>query len=503
MKTTPQKQQQQQQQQKQQQQFNKTIITNPGIVDRIEKDVVGFHLYGFSFERCVAVADRNHPLISYGRGILRSRALAPSTCTIAPPSSLSSPPNNIEPPYHLWVDIQTPSLIPTIGPFLRTLVRITDGVDPRTLRVVTSFHWKEETTDADAACPISSSKTIAAAAAKIAHHIHMIIRNSMGAALFLTSLSIVLPEGVAFEHVKEAMANNENVNYPTIRLVERHAVMDTFGMHQDYATAATLSTTISTKVGEGLSFPPVRVEDYLNSQRYDGTSFRFLVQTRMCTVRLTPILYQLARRLRGHSMLSLERPLDQNSLSNGRRPLLLACVDKVANLYRIILLARDYNVQYRLIIVVRNRAIRNKLAVETTRFITGLDKSENDLEEGHPRVETIDDTCTLLNSNPKCHGKIVAVDLHPNALTLDADGVDVDTIQDPMMALNLLTSCDALIWGFEKDGIPAKLDVLSNEYVQVRCRSSLNIVAAMSIVMHAYEPISRSRCAVVMKESEC
>ena len=97
----------------------------------------------------------------------------------------------------------------------------------------------------------------------------------------------------------------------------------------------------------------------------------------------------------------------------------------------------------------------------------------------------------------------MAVDLHPNALTLDADGVDVDTIQDPMMALNLLTSCDVLIWGFEKDGIPAKLDVLSNEYVQVRCRSSLNIVAAMSIVMHAYEPISRSRCAVVMKESEC
>ena len=226
---------------------------------------------------------------------------------------------------------------------------------------------------------------------------------------------------------------------------------------------------------EGRPSPPICIDNYISFDGSGDVSARVLVQTRMCTVRLTPILYYLARALRNECQVTPRyenKPVVQMQDQSTPLPLILACVDKVANLFRIIMLARDYKAQHKLVIVVRDERIQTRLTAEMTKFIAGLDPTDDRRDE-IPRIETINGTVALLEK--ECSGEIVAVDLHPDALTLDEmnDG-----------ALSALRSAGAVIWGFEKDGIPDAIDEMAECYVQVRCRSSLNLVAAMSVVLH-------------------
>ena len=404
-----------------------TKITNPGIADRLEKDVSGFEQYGFSFDATTKIF-RAPPRPSQS-------------------SSTKSCSNNHQ---HLWVTIPKPALVASVGPFLRTLVRMSDAIDPQILRVVVSFCWSE---DGDGDDGITAS-----AAARIAHHVHMIVRNSMSAALFLTSLSILLPQNMPASQVRDAMRENEDVNYPTIALLERKVEDNNYD-------EKLLDGNHLADAKEGRPSPPVCIDNYISFDGSGDVSARVLVQTRMCTVRLAPILYHLARALR-------KEPVAQVQDKSTPMPLILACVDKVANLFRIIMLARDYKAQHKVIIVVRDERIQTRLTAEMTKFIAGLDPADK-CGDGIPRVETINGTVALLEK--ECTGEIVAVDLHPDALTLDktSDG-----------ALSALRSAGAVIWGFEKDGIPDAIDEMAECYVQVRCRSSLNLVAAMSVVLH-------------------
>jgi len=478
-------------QQQQQQQQQHTVITNPGISDRIEKDVVGFHQYGFSFERCKSPndLDRNVSAASRGRGTLHSRQVSSSANATDVSTAITSAPNSNNPPYHLRVDVPNASLVPTVGPFLRTLVRISDGLDPRALVVVVYFHWTEQAKCQSTVSGVdfdvsSASMTVSRT---MAHHVHMIVRNSMGAALFLTNLSIVLPDGVRVEDVQEAMAGNEDVNYPTVRLIARRGVEDLLGLYIPAPPRSGVSSGDSS--GEGRSVRPICVNECFDPT-YDGRSATIVVRTRMCTVRATPVLYRLARTLRGKRTDPSSDP-PQPDQRTRPPPYLLACVDKVANLYRIIMLAGDYGATHRLLLVVRNAAVRAKLAAATTKFLAGLGGTDVDGGGGgSPRVETIDDARTFLEE--KCDGCVVAVDLHPDAATLDDE--DEEDGDGTGRASTLLGNCGALIWGFEKDGVPGKLDELCSGgggYVQIRCRSSLNLVAAMSVVMHAYEPAAQ------------
>ena len=412
-----------------------TKITNPGIADRLEKDVAGFERYGFSFDASTKVFRAPPPQAS-----LRSSQSSPTSCSIHQ--------------QHLWVTIPKAALVASVGPFLRTLVRISDGVDPQTLRAVVSFCWSEDGDGDD---------DIASAAARIAHHVHMIVRNSMSAALFLTSLSILLPNNMPICRVRDAMRENEDVNYPTIALLERR--VEDNNCDENHLADAT----------EGRPSPPVCINDYVSFDGSDDVSARVLVQTRMCTVRLTPILYYLARALRKECQVTTRdenKPVAQIQDQSTPLPLILACVDKVANLFRIIMLARDYKAQHNLIIVVRDDRIQARLTAEMTKFIAGLDPAD-DCGDGMPRIVTINGAVALLEK--ECSGEIVAVDLHPDALTLD------ETNDGALLALR---SAGAVIWGFEKDGIPDAIDEMAECYVQVRCRSSLNLVAAMSVVLH-------------------
>ena len=434
-----------------------TFITNPGIAARIEEDVVSFERYGFRFQPPGTL--HYAPISSgvrFGSVIESDRVNDVGDYQVD--CSGGTP---VSPPCHLWVGVPAPSFVPTVGPYLRTLVRITEGIDPTALRVTVDLDW-DSAPRTVAGCRDLDGASDHHSPERIAHHVHMLVRNSMGAALFLTSLSVLLPRGATADQVRGVMARNKHVNYPSVQLLERG-----IGQH-----AIALEGEIRPS-DEGRSVPPIAVETYLGE---DNRSARISIRSRMCTVRLTPVLYHLARALRGEIDLTNKVALVPSD-SQQPLPLFLACVDKPANLYRILMLTRDYRVGHRLVVVVRDVKMRSSLSFETKRFLDGLGVC-CDEEGGRPRVETIDDTVGLLEL--KSDTAVVAVDLHSEALTLDGDAALIE----PDPALQLIRQAGAVIWGFEKDGIPSRLDEVSVGYVQVVCRSSLNLVAAMSTVMH-------------------
>jgi hypothetical protein len=72
---------------------------------------------------------------------------------------------------------------------------------------------------------------------------------------------------------------------------------------------------------------------------------------------------------------------------------------------------------------------------------------------------------------------IVGIDLHPSALTLEGN-----TATSP--ALRKLKNADAIVFGYESNGIPDVLTKPLSDWVQIPSRSSINVVAAMSIILY-------------------
>eukprot|EP00957_Ditylum_brightwellii_P013569 1023535-Ditylum_brightwellii.AAC.1 len=111
----------------------------------------------------------------------------------------------------------------------------------------------------------------------------------MGAALFLTSLMIVLPSttttrdddngsssggggggGVSVEKVKEAMKDNPHVHYPTIQFLQ----------HYPLPTTTTTTTLNHSKqiIKEGESIPPISISDYLSFDKDSSNSSKHNLQ---------------------------------------------------------------------------------------------------------------------------------------------------------------------------------------------------------------------------------
>ena len=75
---------------------------------------------------------------------------------------------------------------------------------------------------------------------------------------------------------------------------------------------------------------------------------------------------------------------------------------------------------------------------------------------------------------------VVGIDLHHSALALEGD-----CARKPSPALLKIRGADALVFGYESAGIPDTLGEEISEWVQIPSRSSINVVAAMSIVLDA------------------
>jgi hypothetical protein len=81
---------------------------------------------------------------------------------------------------------------------------------------------------------------------------------------------------------------------------------------------------------------------------------------------------------------------------------------------------------------------------------------------------------------------IIGIDLHPNALTLSGSSY----VTKPSQAQAALGNADAVIFGYESTGIPRNIDDILNGWVQIPSRSSINLVAAMSIIFDVMFHIS-------------
>lgn len=389
-----------------------TIITNPGIGSRLAQDTPGFSKYHFAYVENTNESDSAHC------GVFKSTVSNERDCC------------------KICIDVPSASLIPTIGPFLRTLVRLTDGIDPRTICVEILMSWVTAEPDEGRA---------------VAHHIHMMVRNSMAAALFLTRWKVILPRDLEVSMVKSEMTVNPHVNYPTVQILQAEPVSQ-------------VTNCDPLIMDKGKSVAPIQIQKYLHEEGGDGfIELCIPIRTKMCTVRFTPIIYELARRLRAVSSISIQKPILPPEL------LLMVCVDKVANLYRIILLIRDYQIfcqeicRYRLVLITRNESIRKRLHDEAIKFVSGLDDGLEDA----PQVITLHDAVAVATGS-----NLVAIDLDPNASLLDE-------------ASSTFEKARILIWGFEKDGIPTPLLQLASHFIEIPSRTSINLVSSISIVLHS------------------
>lgn len=471
------------------------LLTNPGIISRLDQDIDD---YLTSFGYCLKYSN-----VNAGTAILTIPQLLLDTIPIKT----------------LHIHTHVEDLIPTIGPLIRTYLRLSDGnLHPKKLRAIVdcrfSIHCKDAP-DTDTTCEETAAK-------KMAHHIHMIIRNSMGSALCLDFM-LVLPlysndnRSLSIQQVETAMESNTDTCYPCVVLKER-------ALHES------------------------------ELERNSGTTLHIHVNSRMCTVRQQPNLFrwlstpstglEFKCEANGHNdtAIQLMTPLVHY-------PVVITCIEKVANLHRILMLCYDYD-KHRLmdelndvskaslllpnIVVVmprdtkeNNDALKVNLSSKSmsnnaqkkkrTRK-TILEYFEEAIEHFHsvvfvnkqqygfyrPKimvyedesVEEIANFCSIDRSiDDIAPTTILGIDLHPNALTLRGDCYknlyhpkhkqSEHKSQPKYDALQKLITADAIVFGYESTGIPDCIQTHLNAWVQIPCRSSINVVASMSIIFGA------------------
>lgn len=448
-----------------------TVIRNPGIGNRLSKDICCFEEYGFSLEKKADGDDNND---SHDDVIFHS------------------PDNPVSPIVSLRIQVSTnTALISSIGPYLRTLVRLCVDINPRSLQAIVV---------------IENNKTINIRS--IAHAIHMLIRNSMGAALFL-SLHIVLPQGVSLEEVQKEMKQNDDgcYEYPTVIIHEStHGSSNNRGISSSINNNSANYFCINDIIGSTKELYMIDLELIVEKSNVPSIGnplsqtclevfdpkrqyLSFNVKTRMCTIRFTPLLYHLSQLLmiRNHNT---RRPSLSNEFRSSspslkaeqyehHHPMIFICLEKLSNLYRVLMLVWDYSkdtktIGHQFVVVCKSSDITERFQVAAAKFVS--ENFTSDEKEITVQVMSIDDALELLGRESV---SVVGFDLHDDAMTLSNCKENTDG------AKNVLRSAGAIILGFESDtGIPESFYIYITEYVQIQSRTSINVVAAFSIALH-------------------
>lgn len=430
-----------------------TKISNPGIAERLEKDTPYFEGYGFEFQRH---AD--------GTGILTSTTIPTTTAPLL----------------KLQILVSRVALVASIGPYLRTLVRLcVDPIDPRLLQAVVV---------------VEECRSLDDNARSLAHAIHMLIRNSMGAALFL-DLRVAVPTSKV-QAVLDRMQQNDHgcYEYPTVQLLQA----DECFVDKSVSRIGEPFPIDLGLVQQGMNSPP-SIQSPIAPDCLDGfdANIHFVdlkVSTRMCSVRLTPLLYHLSQRLLGKKGLSKAPPISQQNLQAQHQPVIVVCLEKIANLYRVIMLVRDYRelttFQRQLVVVCKSDSVQRFQAEAQNFCAKNYALPSNESKVLFPRVLSIEQArqvvATTATAPQENHHKpaVVGFDLHKTAKVLS---------EDCQQAKAVLGSAGAILLGYESDGIPPPLDQLVSEYVQIQSRTSVNVVAAFSIVLHVIVPAAAAQ----------
>ena len=474
-----------------------TQLTNPGIIDRLDQDIQDYlHEFGFSIQReyecdnddmprkdkavifIPALPYYFHPRNEDGCNAKTSYESIATTTSDGPIGTL-----------HLH--IQNELLVPTIGPLLRTLLRLAVHIPPQRLRAILycdfvfdPLHKFSKMSLLQRRQHMEQQEDIAAR--KMANAVHMLVRNSMGSALCL-DLAILLPcywrrrsnekEPVPLSKVsvEQAMENG----YQSIQLVERNN------------------------------------HDFFTSHHTNSSSIQLHASTRMCTVRHQPLLFRWINQIccdqsarDAETVAPTALFSSSPSLVHDRQmPLIVACVEKPGNLHRILMLCHDYlslsaTVLCNLIVVMSIDGERHGVkqlfqgAIHhfcETVLREGGAHGKDCLEDFLPTLMYEDEAAMLIQTRLNQHGEsrdkkrlsspqtpsLIGIDLHPNALTLSGSYYMSETLSPAQEAL---LHADAIVFGYESIGIPPNVGAILNSWVKIPSRSSINIVAAMSII---------------------
>lgn len=489
-----------------------TRLANPGIIDRLEQDIQDYlHEFGFRISRkCTNNVDQTPPKMEDALLFIPTLPYGYSNDTdeyTATDSIAKTNQSICGPVGALHLHIQNESLLPTIGPLLRTLLRLAVQIPPQSLRAILYCDFILD--------PLQKLSKMSAlqqrehlglqeeiAARKMVNAVHMLVRNSMGSALCL-DVVLVLPcywkrrdcdddgkESVPISKiaVAQAMENNRDACYPSVQLEERK-------------DSVIVSNSCVNNIGSNLD------------GGMESSSIHLSVSTRMCTVRHQPLLFRWVNQLGGehsmrtgdaeeavHSILS-----PQSRLHDHNMPLIVACVEKPGNLHRILMLCYQYQARVssilsNLIVVMPGdgdhsdiKQLFQKAVGHFRETILNQDSSnDEDADDGClPTLTYEGEAVTLIHTRLNRHSgeqdrktasphepSIIGIDLHEIALTLS--GCD-DTCQAQVALVN----ADVIVFGYESTGIPQNIDQILNSWIQIPSRSSINLVAAMSIILDA------------------
>mmetsp|Transcript_4742 Transcript_4742/g.10441 ORF Transcript_4742/g.10441 Transcript_4742/m.10441 type:complete len:698 (+) Transcript_4742:52-2145(+) len=648
-------------------------LTNPGIIERIRQDIQDYlSIHGFRLEKkgCsgksttsdggndvderspdVAILfiprlpyvydDSEHHVECQIKTLTRVGKNKVNTAPVIEGATNDSPLGT------LFLHVQEESVLHTVGPLLRTYLRLSShSINPRRLRAVVDcqFILRKQQKQLQRNMNRLVQSVESTEASRMAHHIHMIIRNSMGSALCV-ELVIILPfyrDEVDFHLIDEdiingpecssksstlvptskkavqiAMENNPDACYPSVQLVERKD-----GIYNSNNTSVI-------DIGNTNGYWENVTETYSVS-----STLHLNVSTRMCTVRHQPLLFHWVTSLSLHICLTpfgdkgvednhlarsdsssstMSEIIQDDEIENRVEPLIVACIEKVANLHRILMLCHDYYDEKKMeldaclmqnvIVVVPGNGKEDGVidesdveCSETSNNISSVKKSDatkNENKSGNnpysiqnrkkrgkrekplsPRSqhkklmlefeEAIDnfhnvifspdneignkdqnrqrnrdrlyrptltfesqavevvssvirrrrgamthitkssvDLSTSSSATPSLQDlSLVGIDLHPKALTLHgrhyyqpnsticqrqakpAENQNQQQ-QTKCRALRMMRRSDAIVFGYESTGIPKALSEVLSGWVEIPSRSSINVVAAMSIVMDA------------------
>lgn len=543
-----------------------TTLTNPGIIDRLEQDITDYlSPFGFRLERQRQLKDG---AVDNSRGGSTSTATALLAIPCLPysyaPGNETSVDNDndfgmdgeiitVGPIGTLHLHIHQESLLPTVGPLLRTFLRLSPHhISPLKLRAVIHCEFTLDALEKIDKMNAEQrrnqlNKQEELSARRMAHHVHMLVRNSMGSALCLelvanlpcywrrklesNSVKSVTTKSkvpISVDSVSSAMRDNPDACYPSVQLVQQ-------GPNCDNGDES---------------------ESIISGSR----SIHLDVNTRMCTVRHQPLIFRWLHSLQYPMENNIDDGLSKESMNSSSSqhattypehpesifksmPLIVACIEKVGNLHRILMLCHDYDKIHQsesngssaeeedddrqslgstllshVIVIIPNEPIEEE---ERKNGKPGrgntLSEFENAIDHFHEVI--IDpDKSNGHNHNQKCRptfvceehaaeeiskiikqrqlnstqGKppsgisgpsVVGIDLHPDALTLNGDYAIPD--QTISLALSAMRNADAIVFGYESTGIPEQISNELNSWVQIPSRSSINVVAAMSIVLDA------------------
>ena len=486
-----------------------TLLTNPGIIDRLEQDINDYlSPFGYSLERQLNNERKSALLVA------PHPSSEQTICT-------------------LHIHVHSESLIPTIGPLLRTYLRLSPSkISPMQLCAV--VHCNNFILD-----PLERydkmnalqrrellEKQMELAAKRITQFVHIIVRNSMGSALCL-NLVVILPcywkrrvyqcnddgmnasieaesendtitkdererRPISVESVRQAMHDNPDANYPSVILVEQSDV--NVGLCDDHTSC-------------------------------NQNTLHLDIISRMCTVRHQPLIFRWISTL--HCPMTSNNNESHLCEDNHKQqqvvelqyepcklqsiPFIVACIEKVSNLHRILMICHDYDKRWnehpehslmsKVIIILPNTAEnqRDKTMSEFNDAIDNFHKViiESESGDGHSdmyrpsfvyesnSVEKISEMIqqSQPGSSSSNRQSVVGIDLHPDALTLHGNYA---TNPNYSPALQQMKDANAILFGYESSGIPQEIaNKLLNSWIQIPSRSSINVVAAMSIILDA------------------